>query len=868
MSFEDLLVEYVGYARRDDPAEIAGFNKVKEQIGEHLVDLAVQTKYGGGAAIERAVPRRGAKGPPVLDKVYELAPGKYLGVSEEGYMILAEAKFNTSELGRSNFNRRFLVETERSAPSGAVGAKMTPAPARKQMEQLDADWVRARIKEIARRESLTAAETESLAELLQTAAREEKLIVLEVRSNILMEAGKLEGVSVEIVDHTSVFQEAYKSGRRVVDAEGKAARMASLDKLYVSRAQIAASEDRTALRNARERLKRAQAAQKKLHSGPTPTTRSEQKSHREKLERVRERVEKAKGDVRAGKKAVNESAQTLAHHREALKRSETLRRAESFRKRQQRLGTEAEPETPKKPPDGGGAPEGESRRAQGAAQPDDGVGNRATTDTKTSTNGVTTDPGVSARSTTDRGLKGAEAADKLASKPAQVAEKGALRKVGQVISGVAKSRLVRSVGRFAIRGSRVLFVAGKFVFRVVSLANPVLDLLSLVGAVDALVAWLEREKREERAEWKRIAKFLSSPLQVVELPPYKIPYAYGMRETTSRLAQAALASAGSGNFVDWFHKWVTQEGWSGFVYATVTLSLNRQSIADHEEDPHSVTYYPFGLVTVFPTHEPLPNAKRPSTSAAGGAEIWVGSTDARNWRTFGRQPPSLSPEYEASVAISEVWVRYTYPNPILTPFDFILAKANSLLAEIVAFISKFDGFVLRDMDVRSEIIPGVAYQNWFEEFEFREPLYGPYLHWCMTHILVAVDLLAKHTPEPGDERLPNPGFNYNTGYYRRLEILRQLASPGARPPPSHDGSHRRHALPMPLFRQVGLFLSQSLRDEHPRHLVTPRDPDLDDLDVAELSRLACEIDEDIKLVYAACRAPKTALEFNYEGRVV
>lgn len=234
MTLEELLEKYVEYNNRANPAEIAAFNKIKEEIGEHIADLAVAEKFGLEAQA-RAVPRRGVKGAPVLDRVYELAPSKYL-YAEEGAFIIADAKFGESDLARSHFKRRFLVE----------GGKMTPLPARFQITQLDPDWIRERIREVARREAEAAAQqgvtlTKSLADDLDRAAREDRLRIIEVRGSLDLQNGQVVGINGEIVDHTQEFYDRYLSGRRPpIDKEGRLARQESLHRLYLNRAAIKA----------------------------------------------------------------------------------------------------------------------------------------------------------------------------------------------------------------------------------------------------------------------------------------------------------------------------------------------------------------------------------------------------------------------------------------------------------------------------------------------------------------------------------------------------------------------------------------------------------------------------------------------------
>src|ERR1700759_3436595 len=93
-TFEDLLVQYIEYYRKNDPADRSAFNNVKRDIGEILADLAIDEKFGERAK-SRAVPRRGREGPPILDKAYELEPGEYL-CEIDGRAIVVEAKFGES----------------------------------------------------------------------------------------------------------------------------------------------------------------------------------------------------------------------------------------------------------------------------------------------------------------------------------------------------------------------------------------------------------------------------------------------------------------------------------------------------------------------------------------------------------------------------------------------------------------------------------------------------------------------------------------------------------------------------------------------------------------------------------------------------
>jgi hypothetical protein len=169
------------------------------------------------------------------------------------------------------------------------------------------------------------------------------------------------------------------------------------------------------------------------------------------------------------------------------------------------------------------------------------------------------------------------------------------------------------------------------------------------------------------------------------------------------------------------------------------------------------------------------------------------------------------------------------------------------------------------MDVRSEIIPGVKMYNWFEGHPYPPPLHGPAITWCIEAIYNAIDLLGKHEPEHGDAARPNAPDPWNAGYFRRLQILRKLSTG----PVPKDRNRITASLPGPKsgsFHQIALNLRQILTDEHPRHLLNPKDPELNYLTLTYLIESAMEIHGDITRTYKAMRAPAVAIEFNYEGR--
>jgi hypothetical protein len=798
VTYEELLRRYLEYDARADPAEQAAFNKIKEELGEQLADRAIAEKYGERAKA-RAVPRRGEKGAPMLDRLFELDPERAV-YAVEGELVVVESKFAQSELGRTNFTRRFLVE-----PSGS----MVPVPLKKQVTQLDADWMRARIREIAGHERAAGvAESESLAGMLDRAAQEGRLRVLEIRSDVVVENGRIVGVTHQTIDHTADVAKDYRTGRRPPkDAEARFAAAESLDELYLKRATKQAKGDAETLKKVQRRLGTAQgrvadadAALKNLAPGAKP---SEKRRLEKRLADNQQRLTAVEQEAANARTAAQRSEELRQAHEETRDANQAKRKAEAFKKRQAKKTAEA-----------------------------------VTRDARAVAGTATADRDVS-RTLAD-GAKTART-ERTAAKAAEVVKTGE-----RIVTG---ARPLRAAARFALRGARgVLVTGGKFAFRVLEFANPVLDVLMLVDAIDWVVDWLQREEQEERAEWKRIAHALSAPAATVRLEPYGVPYTDGYGEAFGTLVEHTLAGEfGSGSFIDWLRKWDAEPGWHGFVYATATGAFERQQL--HGGDyPIPVAYY---ITSPPPTSVSLSDRPPPNWKRAQGGPGTVGDADDRNRRTPRRGPFGGPVAHEfVDVDISMVEFRYTFPDPVLTPFDFLLAKCHALNGEILAFLARYDSRIDKDMEVYSEILPGVR-ENWLKDFPFEYPLYGETIQWCLRGVDQATLLLETHGPRQGDERRPEPAQPYSAGYHRRLQILHRLKGSGT---PK-----------MWSFADIGGKLPEMLQDANAKYLVDAKDKDAAYLTPKYLHDVAHEIHADVTRAFEACRASAASLHYNFEG---
>src|SRR5215203_5511466 len=182
-SVDDLLKQYAELSRLPPAKDtIAPLNKVKELLGEAGARAKLAETYGPGRIRYVDVPIRGTKGPPVLDILYEL---------DSGELILVESKYGESLLGRTRDRRVYRV----GVSQGQV--VKTPLPLKRQVEQLDANWVKDRIAEIEKKDP-------ELAGRLREAVKKDQLKILEVRTEVDETGARL---TSDITEHTERVRE-------------------------------------------------------------------------------------------------------------------------------------------------------------------------------------------------------------------------------------------------------------------------------------------------------------------------------------------------------------------------------------------------------------------------------------------------------------------------------------------------------------------------------------------------------------------------------------------------------------------------------------------------------------------------------------
>lgn len=827
---EELLLEYFEFSSRDvagdglNGAEKNRFKKVKELLGELFADGAMDHKVG---SVQRArgVFIRGTKGPPIFDRVYDLGDDLSLLVGEE-HVAIVDAKFGHWPRSRTNLNQSYLVTTK----GGRV--QKIPLPQKKQVRQLEAPWIRDRIKELARAEDKAAGAgtaSYSLSARLKRAADSGKLQIYEIRTTIELGADAVPDIHIEMIDRTEAFEVPYRTGRSdPADAGRIAARKEAIENFYLEKSELKAKIDADAYTAAKKRLKAATTevaqTQRAVAKVKKPATQ------REKNRPARQALANAKQlEVEA------QSARTTA------KKSEAVRK---FNEERRDIQTNV-------------------RKAEGLEKwKEDWKKQRAETDAAKAERAVqstTTDPPLAEqretpRSVGDSAVPSREVNNKMidarlqADRAARSAAAKGATDVASQAPRLAERAGFRSAVGLAVKGGRVVKNVGKFAFRLLNIANPVLDLLMVVDGIDLLMKWLKRDQIADAKQWAAVIQYLSGDGQVT-LPPYGVPYLSGLGAGIRGYAGRILEGfpGQSGDFMAWYKKWNVEPGWSGFVYATVWIYLEQQE-ARTDDYPYEFTYWigesPHPIEVSLSTNPP---SNKKVTAKVIGA---VGETDPRNRITQGRQAPYSEPKYAIAVDIRQLDILYSYATPVLTPFDFLIVKCNILIGEFATFLSRYIPTFFAEMVGISSAEERATSFQLFSKANFGEPFDDEAVRWCFGALLWAADELDKHSPKGGDTNTHKGFPTLNMGFHRRFQILSGISGgPGSKS----------------SFRTIASQLSRIARGDHRKYLLKPIDNSLDYLTPEYLRDLALEIHEDVQRAAKASLSETTRLEYNYQG---
>ena len=417
--------------------------------------------------------------------------------------------------------------------------------------------------------------------------------------------------------------------------------------------------------------------------------------------------------------------------------------------------------------------------------------------------------------------------------------------------------------------------------------------LMVVSAVDYIVAWLQSGQTAEREEWIRLGNYLSWPSETTRLSPHDAEYMVGLGHATDLRAQSIMTDeAAAASFSSWLRKWDSEKSWHGFVYATVTIQLERAELREHDlSDPYSASY---GAESIHPaapgSDADLKTVKRilpgyemqvkewrdypityrfagamdiavsdvpPSNAKKAGTATYKSALDPGNPRVPQkiREAGYTQDRGAADVEVQPLWVRYTYPTPILTPFDFIIAKANDLIAAIIAFAATYDATVLPGMDPLPRDPQGYQLPM-FRDFRPAPPLNGPAIAASLAAIHAAVQLLSEHSREDSDTVIPHAGQRYNRGYLRRQHLLNRVRTGDVQRYPNE----RKRVV---SFRELQLqFLTKICSEEGPGPRATNGE-DVESVTRIELLELAESIHTDITRAYDATKV--LTLGYNYNG---
>jgi hypothetical protein len=656
--------------------------------------------------------------------------------------------------------------------------KVTPLPLTRQVEQLSPLWVKDRIKEIARQD-------EALALRLELAVEKGELHILEIRTRLEPDGT----LASEITDRTEEFKNW--RGRRHTDPERQFARREAL----AARAERATTIEAKEARDAADKAKRkADTAQRQADTA---------KRNFEKDPGVRESTKQKRQAAVAEKQKLADDLKAKAVAAEAdAKRAEGLRDLSAKLTENERQAREAE-ETRKRLERARATAEAEKSAATAATR----AGEAARADTA-----------IAGKMIENRGRGGTAVAEKAVFRDAAP-------KAGEIVKAIPKRAVLGLV-----QGAKVAAKVGRFAFTVLNFANPVFNLFLVVDIIDAIVNWLRRDEIANAREWRRLSQyFFGSPKTIRSV--YGVEYTTSIQLAVNSILEYQLGDDGHDrNFIYWLDKWLAGT-WPGFVYTQVVVEeLERQE--ENSDAEYAVKYYWGSGAKISFTDTPQPNTRRDTFVA------YVGPQDERNYSTLGG-PAVYDPKYTIDVNISHVNVRITHPVPTLTPFDFIIVRCRMLLAEIVTFISQYDENIFPGLSVADDVF-GLDNQKvyWLEGYKFAAPVDTLKAHFCLKTLVYAIDRLSDHAVQDNDFKMRND--NFNEGWFRRLDILRELGA--------MQGRYERKR----MLETVGLELLR---------LVKEGDDALN-----ELSEVAFSIDHDLVRALKECKETNSR-EYNYQGKV-
>ncbi len=424
-----------------------------------------------------------------------------------------------------------------------------------------------------------------------------------------------------------------------------------------------------------------------------------------------------------------------------------------------------------------------------------------------------------------------------------------LEKGEEVASKIGKGRALIEI---SLKGVRIVGKIGELIFTFLDVSgiNLLGDIMMLMDAVDFILSIAYRKEIEEKKEWKRLIPFLFNRPGVFRTKFYDVPYKTSIGDLISRLINDTLEGNNSTgqDFLSWQKKWDIETAWEGFVYAEVHCALEEQ--VKHDSDPdedYNTKFYVRGPVFVNLVDNTVKNQL---TKYSAGI---LGTADPKNRSTGGKTPPYSDPDFNYDIDINNIDLVFTQPAPVITPFDFIIVKCRALYSAIIAFLSKYDSFIQKDLDemIGDKFVDEFMGGSLFKDFSFAPSLNGEVVRFCTKSVFQSIKFLSQHVPEAGDFDIDKNSGVHNKGMIRRELMLFNIA----RPQREYKGKR--------LFVEIAEQLQRLVNGDSRRLMLKSVDKDLVNLTEDSLSNLAFEIDKDIRRAFADSQ--KRPYQYQYIG---
>lgn len=809
---------------------IAVLNNSKGLTGEVVARDWVKATYGSRAQLRTVMLR--TNGVPVMDLVFETAPGEF---------VVVEAKAHDSKLSFTN-ERVWIVD-----PESAV----RPVSIAQEVEQVSPKWFRQRFEEM--RGPFGDAESRRLANQLEASWHGGRMRVLAIRD---FPNPKSTERAFQVLDYTdgmnadvgavarhrvpersavgsrasgTLVERAVSSPGSTPEHRAKASHEAALRselKLAQQRAKARALSLRDALKKASKRAKDLEAeaiklekaadraektvktAEANLGKAKLPRTIADRAAvvQARKAEAVRQRSQAALARSRAQKAAQAEAylgklarAASVEAAQLETDLGKRLRAASADLAKLEALEETRGLRFRGRPsaPGGAQAARAADDAAAAAQRTARGTGAPLTMGRKLENNSVTSVASQVAKE--ERTLATALAAESRAAKLGKLG--------GRVLS------LTKNLGKLAV---------GFFV--------PLTKLEVLLQLAIWLLEWDQRRRRAEEEEWRRIYVFLfefSTPLK----DPFAKIYLPSVGDTFWGAVDRRLqAPDDPENILHWIRKWDSEPSWHGFVFAKISLEVirNEHDPSAGSRAPNPIRYYANGALNPQFAEMSIQSTRTRTESPTRRLE----PDDRDNMFTGGKSgDPAENGNQDVSLRTTYLYrhvesrmlkVHVTAPTPSLTPFHYLIFKCRDLMAETIRFISRFDEDFW-DMPAFDD--DGALSTYWYEDAQFPKPIDPAAAHYCLRSIHELLKLLGKH----GSER-----ESLQKGWDRRLAIVQKVYVPTLDKRPLLD-------IARALFR-----LAQGLAPERFR----PRqDPELAYLSADYLHDAAMALENDFRRVY-------------------